>query len=763
MRKKRFIAGLLSILLLIGFVQLPSLFANEKLLVAYVSANGEDTNHGDTTENPVQSLSKAFEITSNGATIVIMDIVSYDLTKSYGGVRTIMGNDSNAVLSFGEGNLKLYQNLIMKNIVLENQSIDCAIYTDTYSFMIGEGVHYQGITETDNPLIITGSEEEYRKFTIEKADFESGNLVIQMDSYVTVTNLGKTPVAVSDDGRDVFVADDLSIDNANVYLTESAATDYKEYISYRKGLPNVFKKLENGEKIDVVYFGGSVTVGTGAGDTFGASLTNKERDTHSWRALIGQWLNEHYPDQINNINEGLGESGTYMGSYRIRRILEEHVQAGETPDLFFIEYSINDYYTRRSSETTTTRYDRSASQFETIVREIKEVNPECDIVTVLVADNSTMQQAKQGILHTEAQAHEDISIAYNMPSLKFGSAIANKVENLYYDNGIASDAWKENFADIVHPTSKGYAEYYKCIAEFMNNSLLCAEYVETELPELAVAVQSKTLFDGNRTVMDMTADLFAQSTGSGFVLNPNDSKYEFKGSISAANAGSTFTYSFNGTETSILTNKTSASKFTVKIDGENYTPSAGSLSHNPITLAKGLTEGHHTVEITTVDADTTIYAIFTHDTSATTKQGAAVETEHKKAALTLPSGSYTIKYYEKATVSEIPKPVAEGLTFTHWCDESGKIMHDEDALQAGMKLKARFWVQGMNINPDVNDDGYMNEKDTQLLREILVGASNIMYFDVNCDNQCDVKDLVALKKFLTDIWQRDNNYSVNDL
>lgn len=435
----------------------------------------------------------------------------------------------------------------------------------------------------------------------------------------------------------------------------------------------------------------------------------------------------------------------------------------QTPDLFFIEYSINDYYTRRSSETTTTRYDRSASQFETIVREIKEVNPECDIVTVLVADNSTMQQAKQGILHTEAQAHEDISIAYNMPSLKFGSAIANKVENLYYDNGIASDAWKENFADIVHPTSKGYAEYYKCIAEFMNNSLLCAEYVETELPELAVAVQSKTLFDGNRTVMDMTADLFAQSTGSGFVLNPNDSKYEFKGSISAANAGSTFTYSFNGTETSILTNKTSASKFTVKIDGENYTPSAGSLSHNPITLAKSLTEGHHTVEITTVDADTTIYAIFTHDTSATTKQGAAVETEHKKAALTLPSGSYTIKYYEKATVSEIPKPVAEGLTFTHWCDESGKIMHDEDALQAGMKLKARFWVQGMNINPDVNDDGYMNEKDTQLLREILVGASNIMYFDVNCDNQCDVKDLVALKKFLTDIWQRDNNYSVNDL
>ena len=763
MKKKRIIAGFVIVLLIVSFIQLPSIFASEPLMMAYVSSTGEDHNQGDTADNPVKTLSTAFEITGNGATIVIMDRISYDLTKSYGGVRTIMGNHTDAVLALGEDAMKLQQNLILKNIVLDDDSTRGAICTDKYSLMIGEGVRYQGAEEGANPLVIAGSGEKCCKYTINKTDFEAGNFVIREDSYHAVIKKGENPVAISNDGCEVFVADESNMEGIDVYLTESAATDYSEYISYRKGLPNVFKKLENGEHIDVIYFGGSVTVGTGAGDTFGQALTNSERDTKSWRALISTWLDEQYPNQVNNINEGLGESGTYMGSYRIGRILEEHEQAGETPDLIFIEYSINDYYTRGSSESTATRYERSASQFETIVREIKNVNPQCDIVTVLVADNSTIQQAKQGILHAEAQAHEDISIAYNIPSLKFGSAIANKVEDLYYDNGNASDTWKEHFADIVHPTSKGYAEYYKCVKEFMNNSLLCAEYVETELPELAVAVQSEALFDGNRTVMDLTEDFFAQSTGDGFVLNLENSKYEFKGSISAENAGSTFSYTFDGTETSILTNKTSAKKFSVKIDGVDYTPSAGSLAHNPITLAKGLAEGTHTVEITTLEADTSIFAIFTHDAGKTTKQGDAAEEDCKNVRFALPGGDYFVKSYNQSTVSAIPKPIVDGLTFTHWCDATGKIVNDEDELQPGMKLNARFWVKGKNINPDVNADGYSNESDARMLREIIVGASEVTHFDVNRDNQCDVRDLVALKRFFTNIWQRDNDYSVNDL
>ena len=755
MKAKKIIAGVLSMALVLGIFSFSSVFASEPPAKVYVSKNGTNTNDGKTSETPVKTLSQACEMTGDGATIVVLDEVTYDVTVSHS-TRTILGDTKEAVLRFGEdGNdMKLQGNLVIKNIVLDNQKEYGAVYTDNYSLIIGAGVSYQGTT---NPVVVTGNGEKTRQFIINEADFEAGNIMIHSGLYSVVTADGKTPVAVSSDGKSVIVANETSSEKAKVYFDKNAKRDYSDYISYRKGLPNTFKKLNGGETLNVVYFGGSVTVGYGAGGSYGAPADN-EKDTKSWRALLGKWLEEKYPGQINNFNEGLGESGTYMGSFRIERILDKYVKAGTTPDLFFIEYAINDYYAL-NSKTEDVRYDSASSQFETIVREIKKVNPNCDIVTVLVADRNTMAGAKIGNLHIEAKAHEDISKAYNIPSLKFGSAIANKVPDLHY----ANETWKKYFADGVHPTSAGYGEYYKCIEEFMTNSVLHADYVETEMPEVGVAVQSKTLFDGNRTVIDMTQELLTQSEGTGFKLNTETVKNEFHGSIQAATKGATFTYSFEGTETAILVNKWDATLFQIEVDGQAYSPTAGSLAHNPITLAKDLTPGTHKVKITTVEDNTIIYAIFTHDTSKTTLQGAGAENGNKKATLSLPIGTYSIKYYENVSVADIAKPVVDGLTFYGWFDKSGKTMEDQDRLLPGMKLTAFFWEKGTNINPDVNCDGYVNDADTQMLREILVGKSDVTEFDVNCDGECNVKDLVALKKFLTNIWQRDNDLSVNDL
>ena len=713
--------------------------------VVYVSKSGDDANSGKTSAMPVKTLAKAFALTGDGATVIVLDEATYDV-KELHGKKTLKGNTADAVVKFGadENAMKLQGNLVVKDIVLQNQNDNGAIYTYNYSLYIGENVSYQGTAGAANPLVITGDGTDIRKLTIDKADFAAGNLLIDKGSYSVVTEKGKTPVAATNEGKRILTANEAGVVNTEVSLKETAKTDYSNYISYRKGLPNTFKKLNNGEKINVVYFGGSVTVGTGAGGSWG-NVISTDKETSSWRALISKWLETKYPNQVNNMNDGLGESGTYMGSFRINRILEKHVNAGETPDLFFIEYSINDYYALNKN-TESVRYDSASSQFETIVREIKKVNPNCDIVTVLVADSATMAGAKTGNLHVEAKAHDDVSKAYNIPSLKFGSAIANKVANLEY----ANDTWKQYFTDIVHPTSAGYQEYYKCIEEFMINSLQRADYVETEFPDLAVTVQSKTLFDGNRTVMDMTQALFDQSTGSGFTLDTTAKRYEFNGSITAANAGSTFTYSFTGTETAILTNQWYATDFTVEVDGTAYTPSAGSLAHNPITLAKGLEPGKHTVKITTVKDSTVIYAIFTHDASAVSVQGSGVET--KKATFELPVGSYFIRYYENATVGDVNKPVIDGLTVHGWLDEQGKLFADSTPLSPGMELIAYFWTTGKTIHSDVNGDGYVNAADIQKLREILVGKSDVAVFDVNGDGNCDAKDLVAIKKFLANKW-----------
>ena len=129
---------------------------------------------------------------------------------------------------------------------------------------------------------------------------------------------------------------------------------FSQYIHYRSPLAYTYKKLTQDKQLNVVYFGGSITNGYGSSD----------KDTKSWRALSGIWLKKHFPQaQINTVNSAIGESGTYLGAYRLERdVLSQH------PDLLFIEYAVNDLTHGASRET-------AAMQLESIIREVKAQNP----------------------------------------------------------------------------------------------------------------------------------------------------------------------------------------------------------------------------------------------------------------------------------------------------------------------------------------------------------------------------------------------------
>ncbi len=353
-------------------------------------------------------------------------------------------------------------------------------------------------------------------------------------------------------------------------------TEYSDCIEYRGGLKNFIKSLKKEDRLNVLFFGGSVTAGYGASDP----------EKTSWRAKTGEWLKNRFPDkEILFHSRALGESGTYMGCFRIDRILNEIA-----PHLVFLEYSINDYYDSAEKE-------RAMLQFETIVRTIKTRYPMTDIVTLLVTDERLAKDASLGILHPQAEAHDIISNHYSIPSLKLGVALAKRI-NL--------EAWSNYFLDIVHPLDSAHQEYFRCIKEFLSEALKSNEIFK---PIPSPSQYCEKLFD-NKTIIDISKDFFTTLTQDGFELL-NENKFEFKGKMIAKKSGAFFEMSFFGSEISVYTNKVSEQAPAFWLDGEAHVPAVrGALSHNPLKIASGLEEGLHTLRLETTAENTEIYAIF---------------------------------------------------------------------------------------------------------------------------------------------------------
>ena len=368
-----------------------------------------------------------------------------------------------------------------------------------------------------------------------------------------------------------------------------------EAIDNKGALANTYKKLTQDKELNVVYFGGSVTNGTGSTTVEGQD----ESKPYCWRARIGQWLVNNFPAaKVKNINKAIGETGTYLGCYRVARDI-----VSEAPDLLFIEYSINDKYDFAS-------YDRASMQFETIVRTVKEAYPDCDIVTVLVTDSDVgSTTAKEGTLHKQAQAHEDISQIYDIPSLHVGRVFADKVWAEGWRGG-TKGIWLDYMTDMVHPKDVGYDVYYQVIKEFMANCLLFSNYSECtyevknqELPELF----NKYLFDGEVTYIEEyneNSDAVTYENNGNIFHSPEMQGVAYPDYVGLlrvpAGCQDIITVKFTGTELIMLmkhgNSDVAGNKYSVSIDGGEWV-SYDYVAKNPIVLAKGLEDRAHVAQI----------------------------------------------------------------------------------------------------------------------------------------------------------------------
>ncbi len=420
---------------------------------------------------------------------------------------------------------------------------------------------------------------------------------------------------VSENGILTIPAGDYSI-----WFTEQASSEYSDYIFNRgTGLQNTYSKLTTGnKKLNVVYFGGSVTEGYG-GPGFDSSKC--------WRNLSGEWLKNTFPEAtINTINCACGESGTLLGSYRLNKDV-----LSQNPDLIFLEYSINDKYDNAT-------YERASYQFETIVRGIKEAFPTCDIITVLVTDYDKADAARKangGNLHTQAQAHEDICKIYNIPSIHVGRALADLLPG-----GFTYEQWKAicGAYDTVHLKEGGNQVYFDVIKEYLNSQLVYGEYDGSAATYNLPEVQNNHLLNGNITYIQPSKALIDRSNqlgGSG-VSYKYDTAFPLRGYDDIFNfwygdVDHTLAIEFNGTELIALLHNYNDSRngesnrtYEISIDGGEYT-SHKFYHMNPTVLATGLSAGNHIAKIRVAVADSDnwlwIGALFSRDETRQTVKG----------------------------------------------------------------------------------------------------------------------------------------------
>ena len=156
----------------------------------------------------------------------------------------------------------------------------------------------------------------------------AGTFAVDTKKYNVIATPATGDSITAADGKLVLPAGEYALS-----VQEAASDNYADFITDRgTGLKNTYAKLINGEEVNVVYYGGSITAGQGASDP----------DNTSYRGMIGNWLTATFPNaNVRNHNHTYGGTGSRFGAYRLREELFTAIEAANADiDLMFIEFAI---------------------------------------------------------------------------------------------------------------------------------------------------------------------------------------------------------------------------------------------------------------------------------------------------------------------------------------------------------------------------------------------------------------------------------------
>ena len=373
----------------------------------------------------------------------------------------------------------------------------------------------------------------------------------------------------SDSGDDDF--EPIEIIERDGFIPKEIPTRKNAY-----KLSNTMNKLQSGKTVNVVYYGGSVTGGTGSSDP----------EKKSWRALTTEFLKSQTSGTVNAVNSALGGTGSYLGAARF----EQSVLAYD-PDLLFIEFAINDKYSDLSVQ-------QSKADIEYMIRKLNAKNPCADIVIVLVTNDSLY-----GSQYPTYNAHREVADHYGVPIVDFGCELYNKFKG-------SSESFKKLLSDSVHPNDEGYRAYADIMIAALKEMLVSAPDAPHNMPA------SKLCKNGFSTLKNhLASTISATGWSCKWWFDNRDyekegSQFRYSGDLKAIypkylapdEIGNTITFKFTGNSFGILGTVKEGASLKIVLDGSTEKTVAG-VSRSELLeypVFENLENTSHTVTVTVI-------------------------------------------------------------------------------------------------------------------------------------------------------------------
>lgn len=354
-----------------------------------------------------------------------------------------------------------------------------------------------------------------------------------------------------------------------------------EYFDLRNGLANCQTTFEEQGTGRVAFLGGSITYNKG------------------WRDALMQYLQRRFPDtEFEFIAAGIPSIGSNGHAFR----LERDVLAQGPVDLVFVEAAVND------GSNIPNQPELMLRSMEGVVRHLRLANPMTDIVQMHFAMPSHIAEYDTGRTPIPIEQHERVAEHYGCTSLNLSREVTARIH-------AGEFTWKGEFNN-VHPPAFGQQLYANSMTRMLDSAFGQAARSAQTVASQAHLIPEDPI-DPNSYWSGRFGKLEDVVPSDGFSLEPEwhpDQGRTREGfvdvpAIVASDAGSEFTYTFDGTAFGLfLAAGHDSCVLEFSVDGspwarkDTHTRWSDSLHLPwPVILVDGLENTAHQIRVRTTD------------------------------------------------------------------------------------------------------------------------------------------------------------------